>query len=77
MKRARTSLISTIIATAVALSLPTAAAFADTSQSSSRVVPAATVPVLLAIAGDDATVTPIDGTDKFRLRMRGTDNDLT
>lgn len=77
MKRARTSLISTIIGTAVALLLPTGAAFADTSQSAGRVVPAATVPVLLAIAGDDATVTPIDGTDKFRLRIRGTDNDLT
>lgn len=77
MKRARTSLISTIIATAVALLLPTGAAFAQTSQSSGRVVPAATVPILLAIAGDDATVTPIEGTDQFRLRMRGTDNDLT
>ena len=77
MKRARTSLISTIIATAVALLLPTGAAFAQTSQSSGRVVPAATVPILLAIAGDDATVTPIEGTDQLRLRMRGTDNDLT
>lgn len=77
MKRARTSLISTVIVTAVSLLLPTGAAFAETSQSATRVVPASTVPVLLTIAGGDSTVTPIDGTDQFRLRISGTNNDLT
>lgn len=77
MTHARTLVKSTITALALALCLPTGVAIAQPSSPQSRTVPAATVPILLAITGDAATVTPIDGTDTFRLRIRGTNNDLT
>lgn len=77
MKHARTFVTSTITALALALAVPAGAAMAQPSSPQSRTVPAATVPILLAITGDEATVTPINGTDTFRLRIRGTNNDLT
>lgn len=79
MKRRTALLVSTLAAaTAIAgVSGGLAIAGTSTAKAKAKMVPAVTVPVMLTLAGDEATIDPIPGTDRFRLRVQGTGNDLT
>ena len=77
MKRRTSLLVSTLAAVTAIAGISGGLAIASTSSAKERMVPAVTVPVLLTLAGDDATIDPIPGTDRYRLRLQGTGNDLT
>lgn len=74
----RTLVVVSILAAVTALAgVSGGLAAARDDSRSRRTVPAVTVPVLLTIAGGEATIDPISGTDRFRLRILGTGNDVT
>lgn len=77
MKRRTTLLVSSLAAATAIAGISGGLAIASTSSAKERTVPAVTAPVLLTLAGDEATIDPIPGTDRFRLRIQGTQNDLT
>ncbi len=77
MKRRTSLLVSTLAAATAIAGISGGLAIASTSSAKERMVPAVTVPVLLTLAGGDATIDPIPGTDRYRLRLQGTGNDLT
>lgn len=77
MKRRTALLVSSLAAATAIAGISGGLAIASTSSGKDRTVPAVTVPILLTLTGDEATIDPIAGTDRFRLRMQGTGNDLT
>lgn len=76
MNRTAGVLVSLLAAALAATGLGAGVAHAGIDATRAKKVPTVTVPVILSLTGDDATIDPIPGTDRFRLRVQGTDNEL-